>query len=196
MDVTLAGADVNTSAALNMAKSKQPVLVPSERIERSILLIRGHRVLLDSDLAVLYGVETKVLNQAVRRNLARFPADFMFQLNKNENDALRSQNVTLKLGRGQHRKYRPYVFTEQGVAMLSSVLRSERAIAVNIEIMRAFVRLREMLASHADLARRLDELEKKYDKQFAVVFDVIRQLMAPLPEKKREIGYHTLIRKK
>lgn len=179
-----------------IAKAKQTALIPAERIERSILLIRGHKVLLDMDLAALYGVETKVLNQAVRRNLARFPADFMFQLTKAELENRRSQFVTSNPGAKMGLRRPPYAFTEQGVAMLSSVLRSERAVAVNIEIMRAFVRLREMLASHADLARRLDELEKKYDKQFASVFDAIRQLMAPPKEEKREIGYHTLIGKK
>jgi hypothetical protein len=171
-----------------MAKS---ALIPVERIERSILLIRGHKVMLDRDLAALYGVATKRLNEQVRRNLARFPDDFMFQLDAEEAEVLRSQSATLKLGRGQHRKYRPYAFTEQGVAMLSSVLNSDRAIEVNIAIMRAFVRLREMLASNKDLARKLDALEKKYDAQFRVVFDAIRQLMAPPTEdqKKRRIGF-------
>lgn len=176
-----------------MAK-KQPstsALIPAERIERAILLIRGQKVLLDSDLAELYGVETKALNQAVKRNLARFPADFMFRLNRDEIRELnRSQIVT---GSQKHRdpRFAPYAFTEQGVAMLSSVLRSERAVAVNIEIMRAFVRLREILSSHADLARRLDELEKKYDAQFRAVFDAIRQLMRPPPTApKRRIGFH------
>jgi phage regulator Rha-like protein len=147
--------------------------------------------MLDRDLAALYGVATKRLNEQVRRNLARFPDDFMFQLDAEEAEVLRSQSATLKLGRGQHRKYRPYAFTEQGVAMLSSVLNSDRAIEVNIAIMRAFVRLREMLASNKDLARKLDALEKKYDAQFRVVFDAIRQLMAPPTEdqKKRRIGF-------
>lgn len=179
-----------------MATKKQALLIPPERIERSILLIRGQRVLLDSDLAVLYGVETKALNQAVRRNLARFPADFMFQLSKAELENWRSQIVTSNPRAKMGIRRPPYAFTEQGVAMLSSVLRSERAVAVNIEIMRTFVRLRELMSKHADLARRLDELEKKYDKQFAVVFDAIRQLMAPPPEPRREFGYHTLIKQK
>jgi hypothetical protein len=175
-----------------MAKklNKQESLVPSERIERAILLIRGQKVLLDSDLAELYGVGTKTLNQAVKRNLRRFPADFMFRLNRIETQELnRSQIVT---GSQKHRdpRYPPYVFTEQGVAMLSSVLHSDRAVDVNIEIMRAFVRLRELLAGHADLSRRLDELEQKYDAQFRAVFDAIRQLMIP-PEKpkKGRIGF-------
>jgi len=169
--------------------ASEPSLVPVERIERAILLIRGKKVMLDADLASLYGVETRVLVQAVRRNLGRFPADFMFQLSKEEVDFLRSQIVTLKRGRGQHSKYLPYAFTEQGVAMLSSVLRSPRAIQVNIEIMRAFVRLRQMLASHAELARKLDALEQKYDAQFKAVFDAIRQLMAPPEPKRRPMGF-------
>jgi len=143
--------------------------------------------MLGSDLADLYGVETRVLNQAVRRNAERFPKDFMFQLSWEETSALRSQIVTLK--RGQHRKYRPYAFTEQGVAMLSSVLNSPRAIRVNIEIMRAFVRLRQMLAAHADLARKLDGLERKYDRQFRIVFDAIRELMSPPEPKRKRIGF-------
>lgn len=165
-------------------------LVPIEQIERTILLIRGHKVMLDSDLARLYQVTAKRLNEQVRRNPKRFPPDFMFQLTTEEFDSLRSQLATLKRGRGQHRKYRPYAFTEQGVAMLSSVLNSERAIEANVEIMRAFVRLREMIASNKDLARRLDELEKKYDRQFKIVFDAIRELMAPPVAPRRRIGFH------
>jgi len=164
-------------------------IVPAERIEKAILLVRKQKVMLDADLATLYGVETRILVQAVKRNIERFPEDFMFQLNKEEADFLTSQIVTLKRGRGQHRKYLPYVFTEQGVAMLSSVLRSQRAIRVNIEIMRAFIRLRQMLASHANLARKLDALEKKYDAQFKEVFEAIRQLMAPPEPKRRTIGF-------
>ena len=132
--------------------------------------------MLDADLAELYGVSVKRLNEQVRRNIKRFPVDFMFQLTREEHDSLRSQIATLKGRRGEHRKYLPYVFTEQGVAMLSGILNSERAIRVNIEIMRAFVRLRQMLASNAQLARKLDALEKKYDAQFKLVFDAIRQL--------------------
>jgi len=186
--------------------------VPEERIERAILLIRGEKVMLDADLAALYGVATRVLIQAVKRNAERFPPDFMFQLTKEEVDLLRSQFVTSKsasrLNQGESgilrsqfviskipdprggRRYPPYAFTEQGVAMLSSVLHSPRAIAVNIEIMRTFIRLRRMLASHADLARKLEALEKKYDAQFKVVFDAIRQLMAPPKPKRRRIGFH------
>jgi hypothetical protein len=176
-------------------------IIPAERIEHYILLIRGHKVMLDSDLAKLYAVPVKVFNQAVKRNRSRFPDDFMFQLTWAEARELpaldvgpRSQIVTLK--RGGNIKYRPYVFTEQGVAMLSSVLHSTRAVQVNIEIMRTFVRLRHLLASHAEVARKLEALERKlveHDKQFAVVFEAIRQLMEPEePEDppKERIGYH------
>jgi hypothetical protein len=192
----------NNSLKLTMSDTRS--LIPTERIERSILLIRGQKVLLDTDLASLYGVETKRLVEATKRNIERFPEDFMFQLSWEEagilrshvatpssqaSESLRSQIATLK--RGKHLKYRPYAFTEQGVAMLSSVLRSPRAVAVNVEIMRAFVRLQQMLLSHADLARKVDNLEKKYDSQFKVVFDALRQLMQPLEEKpKRPIGFH------
>jgi hypothetical protein len=160
---------------------------PIERIESAILSVPGHKGLLDSDLAVLYGVSTKVLNQAVKRNKDRFPSDFMFQLNQKEFENLRSQIVTSSLWGG--RRIHPHVFTEQGVAMLSSVLNSSRAIQVNIEIMRAFVRLRRMLASNEDLARKLAALERKYDAQFKVVFDAIRELMAPPKPTTRRIGF-------
>jgi len=160
-----------------------------ERIERSILLIRGQKVILDADIAGLYCVETFNLNKAVKRNIDRFPEDFMFQLTKEEADSLRFQTGMSKpKGRGG-RRYLPYAFTEQGVAMLSSVLRSPRAIHVNIEIMRAFVKLRKILASHAELARKLAEMERKYDAQFRVVFDAIRQLMAPPRRRRRPIGF-------
>ena len=168
-------------------KNDTAPLAPVERIAQTILFIRDQKVMLDADLAALYGVDTRTLVQAVRRNVARFPADFMFQLTKQEFDSLRSQIVISNRG---GRRYPPYAFTEQGVAMLSSVLRSERAIQVNVEIMRAFVELRRMLASHADLARKLSTLEKKYDEQFKVVFNAIRELMAPPePKKKGEIGF-------
>jgi phage regulator Rha-like protein len=162
-------------------------LVPVERIEKAILLIRRQKVMLDVDLAALYGVETKMLVRAVKRNINRFPTDFMFQLNKEEFDNLRFHFGTSSDWGG--RRYPPYAFTEQGVAMLSSVLHSQRAIQVNIEIMRAFIRLRQMLASHAELARKLDALEKKYDAQFKQVFEAIRQLMAPPEPKRRPIGF-------
>ena len=173
-----------------MAKKKAAAsLIPTERIEKAILLIRGQKVLLDSDLAELYEVETKVLIQAVKRNIDRFPADFMFQLSTAEFDHLRSQSVTSSSWGGLRRP--PYAFTEQGVAMLSSVLRSERAVAVNIEIMRTFVKLRQLIASHSELARRLDDLEAKYDKHFQVVFEAIRQLMAPPAElAPKPMGFH------
>jgi len=158
-------------------------------IARSIRQVRGLRVLLDHDLAALYGVTTKALNQAVRRNLQRFPSDFMIQLTESESASLRSQSVTLKLGRGKHSKYRPYAFTEQGVAMLSSVLRSPRAVAVNIEIMRAFVELRRTLETTAGLTRKIEELERRYDGQFRGVFEAIRQLMSPPKTPARRIGY-------
>ena len=167
--------------------SKDRLLIPPERIERSILLIRGQKVMLSADLAELYQVEPRVLVQAVKRNIARFPGDFMFQLTEEEFSNLKSQIVISSWG--GLRRARPYAFTEQGVAMLSSVLRSKRAIQVNIEIMRAFVRLRRMLASHADLARKLEALEKKYDAQFRVVFEAIRELMKPPETKRRPIGF-------
>ncbi|MEW6571541.1 MAG: ORF6N domain-containing protein [Nitrospirota bacterium] len=163
-------------------------LIPVEMIERKILMIRGKKVMLDSDLAELYGVPTRRLNEQVRRNISRFPDDFMFQLTSEESENLRSQFATSSSGHGG-RRYLPYVFTEQGVAMLSSVLNSERAIQVNIAIMRAFVKLREMIASHKDLVKRLDELEKEYDEQFRVVFDAIRELMTPPEPKRKKIGF-------
>jgi hypothetical protein len=163
-------------------------MVEYGRIQQAILLIRGQKVMLDRDLAALYRVETKALKQAVRRNASRFPSDFMFVLNSQEVATLRSQIVTLK--RGEHSKYPPMAFTEQGVAMLSSILNSEGAVQVNIAIMRAFVQLRNLLSTHADLARKLEELEKKYDNQFRVVFDAIRQLMTPPDPPPRKIGFH------
>ena len=164
----------------------QPLVnIPAERLEKAIFLIRGEKVMLDRDLAELYGVETRTLNQSVRRNLERFPPDFMFELTREEITGI-SQFVTSSDLRFSKRVT---VFTEQGVAMLSSVLRSKRAIAVNVEIMRMFVKLRQILTSNADLARRLDELEGKYDRQFKVVFDAIRLLMNPKPSKKKEIGF-------
>ena len=150
--------------------------------------------MLDRDLASLYEVETKVLNRAVQRNLKRFPSDFMFQLTAEEADFLRCQIGTSKKGRGG-RRYLPYVFTEQGVAMLSSILNSERAVLVNVEIMRAFVKLRQLLASNTELSRRLDELESKYDKQFRVVFDAIRQLMTTPVRDRKEIGFRSRSKK-
>ncbi len=156
-------------------------------VERYILLIRGEKVILDTELARLYNVETKALIQAVKRNPDRFPKDFMFQLSETEFEKLRSQHVIL--GRGG-RRYAPYAFTEQGVAMLSSVLNSKRAISVNVEIMRAFVRLRALLEGNQKLRQKLEELEQKYDEQFKVIFDAIRQMMAPdKPAQKHRIGF-------
>ena len=165
-------------------------VVPIESIVSKIVFLRGEKVMLDRDLAELYGVETKVLKQAVRRNIKRFPGDFMFELTKEENQSLRSQNVTLK--RGHHSKYLPFAFTEQGVAMLSSALNSERAIEVNISIMRVFVQLRKMIASHDKLARKLAELEQhleSHDEQIQAVFEAIRQLMTPPAKPRKKIGF-------
>ena len=164
-------------------------LAPTVDIERSIHLIRGQKVLLDEDLAILYGVPVKRLNEQVRRNPERFPADFMFQLDTQEAGILRSQFATLRSAHGAHRKYAPLAFTEQGVAMLSSVLRSPRAVQVNVEVMRAFVRLRRMLESNSELSRKLDALERKYDGQFRAVFDAIRELMTPARKPGKRIGF-------
>ncbi len=170
-------------------------LIPVRRIEQKIVLLRGEKVMLDSDLAELYGVEVKVLNQAVKRNMERFPEDFMFRLSADEfRLILKSQFVTSSWEHGGRRKL-PYAFTEQGVAMLSGVLNSPRAIQTNLAIMRTFVQLRRLLATHADLSRKLATLEGKYDQQFRVVFDAIRALMSEKKSPKREIGFHTLMLK-
>jgi ORF6N domain-containing protein len=166
------------------------VLVRRERIEQTIRIFRGHRVMLDTDLAELYGVTVGRLNEAVKRNADRFPSDFMFQLTKPEVENLKSQ-IAISSSEWGGRRHAPYAFTEQGVAMLSSVLRSRRAIQVNIAIMRTFVRLREMISSNKVLARRLNELEKKYEAQFRVVFDAIRELMAEPESRPRRIGFKT-----
>ncbi|PIR26207.1 MAG: DNA-binding protein [Deltaproteobacteria bacterium CG_4_10_14_0_2_um_filter_43_8] len=164
-------------------------LIATKLIERKIYLFRHHKVMLDADLAKLYGVTTSAFNQAVKRNKKRFPSDFMFQLNDDEVAYLR-QTDDPKRGHGKHRKYVPYAFTEQGVAMLSSVLKSERAVQVNIEIMRTFVKLREMISTHKDLVRKINVMEKKYNQQFKMVFDAIRELMTPSsPKKKHPIGF-------
>lgn len=161
--------------------------LPVESIERKILFLRGQKVMLSRDLAALYQVEPRVLIQAVKRNIERFPKDFAFQLTNQEVSLLKSQSVILNI---EHTpRANPYAFTEQGVAMLSSVLRSRRAIRMNVEIMRIFVRLRQLLSSNKELSSRLDELEKKYDHQFKVVFDAIRQLMTPAPSERRKIGF-------
>jgi len=171
-----------------MAGERSPI--PVEQIEHAILLIRGQKVMLDSDLAALYSVETKTLNRAVQRNRDRFPADFMFQLTSQEVRNLRYQFGTSRSWGG--RRFFPLVFTEQGVAMLSSVLKSKRAVQVNIAIMRAFVKLREMLSAHTELRQKLAELERKlegHDGQIRSLFDAIRQLMAPPRPKPRKIGF-------
>src|SRR3972149_7973588 len=163
-------------------------VIPQQIIESKILIIRGKKVMLDRDLAVLYDVETRTLNQAVRRNIKRFPEDFMFQLTKEEMSNWKSQIVISNKDKMGIRK-RPYAFTENGVAMLSSVLNSERAITVNIQIMRTFTKLREMLATHKELKQKIEEIEKKYDAQFKIVFDAIRQIMAPPEAKEKKIGF-------
>jgi hypothetical protein len=172
---------MRTVARTKTAKS----IIPVERIASRIYLIRSQKVMLDADLAALYGVETKVFNQAVRRNMDRFPEDFMFQLSAEEAAALRSQFVTLEKGRGRYPKYAPLAFSEHGVAMLSSVLRSKRAIQVNLAIMRTFVRLREALATNEELARKVTQ----HDRQIAVLFDHVQKMLAPAPVKKHPIGF-------
>ena len=175
-----------------MTKIEKPSptqLVPVVLIEQKIYLIRGRKVMLDSDLAKLYGVSTKAFNQSVKRNRERFPADFMFQLSKEELEDWRSQFVTSSSAAKMGLRRRPHAFSEQGVAMLSGVLRSKRAVQVNIAIMRTFLRLREILATHKDLARKLNEMEKKYHAQFKVVFDALRKLMGPPEKPKRPIGF-------
>ena len=161
-------------------------IIPQEIINSKIFIIRGMKVMLDMDLAALYGVETKMLKRAVKRNIERFPEDFMFKLIEKEFDNLRCQFGTSSWG-GQ--RYLPYAFTENGVAMLSSVLNSERAITVNIQIMRTFTKLREMLATHKELKQKIEEMEEKYDAQFKIVFDAIRQIMTPPETKEKKIGF-------
>jgi ORF6N domain len=179
------------------------IVLKPENVAQLVFFIRGEKVLLDADLAMLYGVTTKALNQAIARNRDRFPGDFAFRLQREEFDrlrsqivtssagqsALRSQFVTSKKGRGG-RRYLPYAFTEQGVAMLSSVLRSARAVEVNIAIMRTFVQLRRLMDTNRDLARKIEALENKYDEKFAVVFEAIKQLITPPEPPKRRIGFH------
>ncbi len=166
--------------------------VPIERVKTRILYIRGHRVMVDTDLAEVYGVPTKALNQAIKRNAERFPEDFMFQLTREEADIPRSQTVTLKTVRGQHRKYLPYVFTEHGAIMAASVLNSSRAIEASVYVVRAFVRMREAMSSDRELSRRLDVLEKKYaahDVRIRGIFDAIRSLMQPPTKPRQRIGF-------
>ncbi len=167
-------------------------IIPIEAIQQKILMIRGHRVMLDTDLADLYGVTVKRLNEQVKRNFNRFPLDFMFRLNEKEYQSLRSQNATLKIGRGHHRKYLPYVFTEHGTIMLANVLSSPISVQASIQVVRAFVKLRQILSTHKELAYKLIELERKiekHDEEICTIFEAIRQLMSP-PEKNRpKIGF-------
>jgi hypothetical protein len=178
------------------------VVVKPENIAQLVFFIRGEKIMFDADLAMLYGVTTKALNQAVKRNAQRFPSDFMFQLTKAEHENMRSQFVTTSERKGFLRsqivtsnqrggtRYLPYAFTEQGIAMLSSVLRSARAVEVNIAIMRTFVQLRRLMDTNSDLARKIEKLEKKYDEKFAIVFEAIKQLIAPTAPQKKQIGFH------
>ncbi|MEK6337706.1 MAG: ORF6N domain-containing protein [Acidobacteriota bacterium] len=175
------------SGGVTMKNSR---VIPAERIEKAILYIRGEKVMLDSDLASLYGVTTARLNQQVTRNIERFPADFMFELSKEEFKSLMLQIATSKKGRGGRRKL-PRVFTEHGAIMAANVLNSERAVQASVQVVRAFVRLRQMLTSNSALARKLDELEGKYDRQFRVVFDAIRQLMSPPVTVGKQIGFRS-----
>jgi len=173
--------------------------VPTEEITRAILVLRGHRVLLDSELASLYGATTKRFNEQVRRNRKRFPADFMFQLTAEESSSLRSQFATLKTGRGQHRKYLPYVFTEHGAIMAATILDSPRAVEMSVYVVRAFVQLREMLASKTALVRKLNELDgklKNHDEAITAILSAIRELMNPPPPKRRGIGFTVSINEK
>ncbi len=163
-------------------------IIPIERIQQCIYLVRKHKVMLDRDLAQLYGVETKVLNRAVSRNIDRFPEDFMFQLDRDEFENLRCHFGTSSWG---GRRYRPRAFTEQGVAMLSSFLRSRRAIEVNIAIMRTFVKLRKILTTNSALRRKIEAMERQYDEQFKLVFKVLSEMIMPTPKSKSQIGYHT-----
>lgn len=187
----------SSSATTKSSKaSSASGLIPAEQIDRRIFLVRGQKVLLDKHLAILYETTTRLVNQAVRRNRERFPEDFLFELTREEIKRISQIETSLKFSKSV------YAFTEQGVAMLSGLLNSPRAIAVNVEIMRAFVRLREMISSSADLARKLNQLEKKYDAQFKAVFDAIRELMTPVEEDDeelepvREMGFHTTLKTK
>ncbi len=168
-------------------------IIPVETIVQKIYLFRDFKVMFDSDLAELYGVELKRLNEQVKRNINRFPPDFMFQLDTDKYKSLRSHFATLETGRGKHRKYMPYVFTEHGILMLSSVLNSERAIQVNIQIMRTFSKLRNMLSTHEELKKKIESMENKYDSQFRIVFDVIKELITEELKPKRKIGFERKI---
>jgi phage regulator Rha-like protein len=167
-------------------------IIPIEVIQQKIFLLRGHKVMLDTDLADLYGVTVKRLNEQVKRNVNRFPQDFMFQLSEEENQSLRSHFATLKIGRGHHRKYLPYVFTEHGTIMLANVLNSPTSVQASIQVVRAFVKLRQILSTHKELAHKLIELERKiedHDEEIHTIFEAIRQLMAPPEPNKKQIGF-------
>lgn len=171
-------------------KESKTISVPQESIESKILIIRGKKVMTDRDLAMLYGVETKYLKRQVKRNIERFPEDFMFQLSEQEFNDWRCQFVTSISTDKMGLRYPPYAFTEQGVAMLSSVLRSKRAIQVNIQIMRTFTKMKEMLSTNKELKRKVEAMEKKYDQQFQVVFEAINKLLEPPERTKGKIGFH------
>jgi len=167
---------------------QEMLLIPAGNIASVIRFLRGQRIILDADLAALYGVETRALNQAVKRNQERFPEAFMFQLTAKEQDAMRSQIVISK-GKGG-RRFRPFAFTEHGALMAANVLNSARAVSMSVQIVEIFIRMRQILVSYSDLARKLSAMEKKYDVQFKVVFDAIRQLMTPPEPKRKAIGFH------
>ena len=188
--------DTGAGAGADPAEAKPTTLVPVEHITSAILVLRGHKVLLDAELAALYGVSTKRFNEQVRRNRERFPADFMFQLNVQEIESLRSQSATLKAGRGQHRKYLPYAFTEHGAIMAATILNSPRAVEMSVYVVRAFVKLRELLSSNRELARRFAQLETRLDKKLtqhdrsiAEILAAIRNLVNPPEPNGRPIGF-------
>jgi len=177
-----------------MAKTNQQSIISDNSVLDKIYIIRGQRVMLDNDLAELYGVETRRLKEAVRRNISRFPSDFMFELEIEELNSSRSQFATLKIRKGQNTKYRPFAFTEQGVAMLSSVLNSDTAIAVNIQIIRVFTRMRQMLLTHKDILLQLEKIEKKltgHDTDIALIFQYLKQLLNPPNPPREQIGFRT-----
>jgi hypothetical protein len=187
-------AQLRGRVADNLAVMAKASLVPVERVQRAILVLRGRRVILDSDLAALYGVTVSRFNEQVNRNLKRFPADFAFVLTKEEYDALRSHFAILKPGRGGHRKYLPYVFTEHGAVMAAAVLNSPKAIKMSVDVVRAFVRLRALVTNHNPLAAKLGELEQKiatHDKSIVTLFDAVRSLMAAPEKPQRQIGFQT-----
>jgi phage regulator Rha-like protein len=187
--------DAKSDLKYNNTEIKNPpILTNNEDISSMIYFVRGHRIMVDADLAMIYNVETKRLKESVRRNIERFPEDFMFELTQKEYQFLRSQNSTLK--RGEHSKYLPFAFTEHGAIMLASILRSPVAVKASIQVVRAFVKLRDVLSSNKELASKLEDLEKKYDKQFSIVFDAIRQLMSPEKSEREPVGFKIKTNKK